>query len=70
MLDHLSDIGNIDELEWSAFSEVAAWMIDREHGVRLRDSEYGAEKNASLLDGKYTKRRRDNINNMVNGFQL
>ena len=53
----------------SSFSGVAAWMVEGEHGVRLRDSEYGANENALLLDGKYTKRRRDNIN-MVNGFQL
>ena len=53
----------------SSFSGVAAWMVDGEHGVRLRDSEYGADENASLLDGKYAKRRRDNIN-MANVFQL
>ena len=52
----------------SSFSGVAAWMVNGEHGVRLRDSEYGDE-NASLLDGKCARRRRDN-NNMVNGFRL
>mmetsp|Transcript_16932 Transcript_16932/g.27510 ORF Transcript_16932/g.27510 Transcript_16932/m.27510 type:complete len:126 (-) Transcript_16932:259-636(-) len=51
------------------FSRVAAWMVDGEHGVRLRDSEYGADENASMLDGMYARKRRDNIN-MVNGFRL